>query len=119
MGNPERTWHSNATGTLTRLAYPRRRAGGVDPKVLSIRSGTQTLRLGRLELGPKTEICLGLVHNTDGIEGTMTRLRTARKHTESFAIAMECGFARRDPATIPELLRIHREIALKISFERE
>jgi len=49
----------------------------------------------------------------------MTRLRTARKHTESFAIAMECGFARRDPATIPELLRIHREIALKISFERD
>ena len=49
----------------------------------------------------------------------MTRLRTARKHTESFAIAMECGFARRDPATITELLRIHREIALKISFERE
>lgn|SRR3974390_1419647 len=58
-------------------------------------------RQSRLELGPKTEICPGLVHNTDGIEGTMTRLRTARKHTESFAIAMECGFARRDPVTIP------------------
>jgi hypothetical protein len=67
--------------------------------------------LARLELPPQTEICLGLVHHTDGVDGTMTRLRTAKKHIESFAIATECGFGRRDPATIPELLRIHREVA--------
>jgi hypothetical protein len=41
----------------------------------------------------------------------MTRLRTARKYIEPFAIATECGFGRRDPATIPALLRIHREVA--------
>jgi hypothetical protein len=67
--------------------------------------------LKRLELSHQTEICLGLVHYTDGVEGTLTRLRTARKYIESFAIATECGFGRRDPTTIPELLRIHREVA--------
>lgn len=67
--------------------------------------------LERLALAPETEICLGLVHHTDGVEGTMTRLRAAQKHIEPFAIATECGFGRRDPATIPELLRIHREVA--------
>ena len=67
--------------------------------------------LAHLALAPETEICLGLVHYTDGIDGTMTRLRAAQKHIERFAIATECGFGRRDPATIPELLRIHREVA--------
>jgi hypothetical protein len=67
--------------------------------------------LARLRLAPETEICLGLVHHTDGIDGTMARLRAARRHIEPFAIATECGFGRRDPATIPELLRIHREVA--------
>ncbi len=67
--------------------------------------------LTRLALAPETEICLGLVHHTDGVDGTMARLRTARRHVEPFAIATECGFGRRDPATIPELLRIHREVA--------
>jgi methionine synthase II (cobalamin-independent) len=67
--------------------------------------------LARLALAPQTEICLGLVHYTDGVDGTMTRLRTAEKHIARFAIATECGFGRRDPATIPALLRIHREVA--------
>jgi hypothetical protein len=28
-----------------------------------------------------------------------------------FGIATECGFGRRDPATIPALLRLHAEVA--------
>jgi hypothetical protein len=64
-----------------------------------------------LQLRPETELCLGLVHHTDGISGTRKRLATARTVVERFAIATECGFGRRDPATIPELLRIHAEIA--------
>jgi hypothetical protein len=67
--------------------------------------------LKRLKLSRQTEICLGLVHYTDGVEGTLTRLRSARKYIEDFGIATECGFGRRNPATIPELLRIHREVA--------
>jgi hypothetical protein len=67
--------------------------------------------LNRLELRGATERCLGLVHFTDGVEGTRKRIATARKHASDFAIATECGFGRRDPRTIPELLRIHAELA--------
>ncbi|MFZ3360251.1 MAG: hypothetical protein WCA56_16135 [Xanthobacteraceae bacterium] len=67
--------------------------------------------LQRLALRPETELCLGLVHYTDGVEGTKQRLAAARKYAANFSIATECGFGRRDPATIPELLRIHAAIA--------
>jgi hypothetical protein len=64
-----------------------------------------------LRLPPEAELCLGLVHHTDGIEGTKKRRVTALKHVKKFSIATECGFGRRDPRTIPELLRIHAAIA--------
>ena len=64
-----------------------------------------------LMLHPKTELSLGLVHYTDGVAGTRARLATAERHAQRFSIATECGFGRRDPATIRELLRIHAEIA--------
>ena len=67
--------------------------------------------LARLRLRPKTELCLGLVHYTDGVAGTRKRLKVAERHAAHFSIATECGFGRRDPATIPELLRIHAEMA--------
>jgi hypothetical protein len=67
--------------------------------------------LKRLKLRPETEICLGLVHYTDGVEGTKKRNAIARKFLPNFSIATECGWGRRDPRTIPELLRIHAEIA--------
>lgn len=67
--------------------------------------------LRRLKLDPETRLCLGLVHYTDGVEGTAKRLAAAQKFVADFSIATECGFGRRDPATIPELLRIHAEIA--------
>jgi hypothetical protein len=67
--------------------------------------------LSRLELRPETELGLGLVHYTDGVEGTKKRLAAASRHASRFAIATECGFGRRDPSTIPELLRIHAAVA--------
>jgi|SRR5579884_928149 len=67
--------------------------------------------LTRLALRPETELCLGLVHYSDGVDGTIKRMQVAQRYVPHFAIATECGFGRRDPATIPELLRIHREIA--------
>jgi hypothetical protein len=67
--------------------------------------------LERLRLRPETGLCLGLVHHTDGVEGSKRRLATARRHAADFSIATECGFGRRDPRTIPELLRIHAELA--------
>jgi hypothetical protein len=67
--------------------------------------------LSRLRLCPETELCLGLVHYTDGVAGTRKRLAAAERQVARFSIATECGFGRRNPSTIPELLRIHAEVA--------
>ncbi len=64
-----------------------------------------------LALRLETELCLGLVHYTDGIEGTKKRISTAKKYNGNFSIATECGFGRRDPRTISELLGIHAKVA--------
>jgi hypothetical protein len=67
--------------------------------------------LSRLRLRPETELCLGLVHYSDGVAGTCKRLAAAEQQVARFSIATECGFGRRNPSTIPELLRIHAEVA--------
>ncbi len=67
--------------------------------------------LRELKLGPETRLYLGLVHFTDALLGTSARLATARKFASDFGIATECGFGRRAPETIPDLLRLHREVA--------
>ena len=67
--------------------------------------------LKALKLHPSTEIYLGLVHSTDGVEGTSKRIETARGVVESFGVATECGFGRRAQETIPELMRIHTQVA--------
>lgn len=64
-----------------------------------------------LALRPETELILGLVHYTDGVEGTRRRIATAEHIVSDFAIATECGFGRRPAETIPELLRIHAQVA--------
>ncbi len=64
-----------------------------------------------LKLAPQTELSLGLVHFTDGLAGTRKRIATAEKFVRDFSIATECGFGRRPPETIPELLRIHAAAA--------
>ena len=56
------------------------------------------------------ELVLGLVHYTDGADGTRERINTAKKFVSDFSIATECGFGRRDPETIPDLLAIHRDV---------
>lgn len=63
--------------------------------------------LADLKLKPETELFLGLIHYTDGEEGTRRRMATASRHAQGYGIATECGLGRRDPATIPDLMRIH------------
>jgi hypothetical protein len=60
-----------------------------------------------LSLAGGTELALGLIHYTDGLEGTKRRMDTAREFVASYAVATECGFGRRAPETIPGLLRLH------------
>jgi hypothetical protein len=64
-----------------------------------------------LRLAPETELYLGLVHATDGVEGTRRRIETARKVVPTFGVATECGLGRRPAETIPDVLRIHAEVA--------
>jgi hypothetical protein len=63
-----------------------------------------------LRLPSATRLVVGLVHFTDGVAGTLERVRAAQKVVPRFAIATECGFGRRPPETIEPLLAIHREV---------
>jgi hypothetical protein len=63
--------------------------------------------LADLRLDDNTELYLGLVHRTDGVEGTQRRMAAASKVIPAFGISTECGLGRRPPATVPELLEIH------------
>jgi hypothetical protein len=65
--------------------------------------------LKALDVG-HAKLYLGLIHHTEGITGCLRRVATARKYVSSFGVATECGLSRRPPETIPELLRIHREV---------
>jgi hypothetical protein len=67
--------------------------------------------LKSLKLQPATRLYLGLIHFTDGVEGSRRRLAAARKVIDDFGLATECGFGRRAPETLPQLLRIHAEVA--------
>ena len=64
-----------------------------------------------LRLRPETELYLGLVHMTDGLDGARARIAAAQAAAGNFGVATECGFGRRDPATIPELMAIHARVA--------
>jgi len=65
--------------------------------------------LKEMRLDPKMKLFLGLVHDTDGVEGTRKRIAVAAKYARGFGIAAECGFGRRPPETVPNLLRVHAE----------
>jgi hypothetical protein len=67
--------------------------------------------LQNLNVSSGTDIYLGLVHLTDRLEGAKRRLEAATKFISAFGIATECGWGRRPPATIPELMNLHRAVA--------
>ena len=64
-----------------------------------------------LKLGHGTELYLGLVHRTDGIDGARRRLAAAKQVVTDFGVATECGFGRRPPETVPGLIDLHFEVA--------
>jgi hypothetical protein len=68
-----------------------------------------------LALDPATELYLGLIHDHDGVPGTLRRLRAARTAVRAFGIATECGFGRRPADSVPALLRLHAELAGRVS----
>lgn len=70
--------------------------------------------LADLDIGD-TKIYIGLVHLTDGVDGSIRRLGTFRRHIPgNFGIATECGWGRRKPETIKALMEVHRAVAAVI-----
>jgi hypothetical protein len=70
--------------------------------------------LADLRLGDG-KLMIGLVHLTDGTEGSLKRLAAFRRHYQGAAgVATECGWGRRKPATIPALMQVHREVAAAV-----
>ena len=67
--------------------------------------------LRELKLQPQTTLALGLVHLTDGVEGTKRRMAVADRYAKDYAIGTECGFGRRSPETIAPLMEVHARAA--------
>jgi hypothetical protein len=67
--------------------------------------------LRELHLPAGTELFLGLVHATDGMDGLQRRAAAAQRFSPAFGIATECGFGRRPAQTVPALLELHRTAA--------
>jgi hypothetical protein len=65
-----------------------------------------------LHLADTTELYLGLVHRTDGFNGARRRAAAAAEFVPNFGVATECGMGRRPPETVPDLLRLHAELAV-------
>ena len=70
--------------------------------------------LRELRLRPETELYVGLVHHTDGLDGTRRRIETASGFAPSFGIATECGWGRRPAATLGDLLELHRALSAPV-----
>lgn len=72
--------------------------------------------LRNLKLRPETELYLGLVHITDGVDGTERRIRTAQRYVEEFGVATECGMGRRpENHSMDDLFAIHRDVSAPVS----
>ncbi|MGZ0217949.1 MAG: hypothetical protein ACKVIY_02860 [Acidimicrobiales bacterium] len=66
--------------------------------------------LSTLNLPATTELFLGLVHETGGIEGTRRRIAAAEQVVPRFGVATECGLGRRPRDTIAGLLDQHAAV---------
>lgn len=70
--------------------------------------------LADLDLPPETELFLGLLHHRDGVDGARRRIEAAREVVGEFGVATECGFGRRPPHTVSELLELHRQVSAPV-----
>jgi hypothetical protein len=67
--------------------------------------------LGELRLQPDTELYLGLVHASDGVEGAKRRIGSAARYVSRFGVATECGCGRQKTELLAGLMNIHAEIS--------
>ena len=68
--------------------------------------------LASLNRATDMDLFLGLVHASDGVAGTVQRMKAASEVTPNFGIATECGIARaRTPELVRSILEIHAKAA--------
>jgi hypothetical protein len=67
--------------------------------------------LDDLRLRSECRLYLGLIHDADGLPGTLARIAAAQRHVADFGIATECGFGRRDPSSVEALFDLHAALA--------
>jgi hypothetical protein len=67
--------------------------------------------LAGLRHPPNTEVFLGLVHLSDGLEGCRRRMKAAARFMAEFGVASECGMSNRPPGWTESMLALHREVA--------
>jgi len=68
-------------------------------------------KLGDLRLPAETQVYLGLIHDSDGLDGAKRRISSASQHLNRFGAAASCGLGRRQPDDIPRILSLHRDVA--------
>lgn len=74
--------------------------------------------LDDLRLRPETELYLGIIYPEDGVEGARVRIEAARRSLVEFGVATECGWGRRAPKVLPQLLALHNQLSRPVSVRR-
>jgi len=69
--------------------------------------------LKELRLSNKTEIILGLVHDSQNIQLNIDRIEAAQVYLSEFGIATECGLGRRAVSEMPGLMKLQAELAVR------
>lgn len=69
---------------------------------------------GDLKLAADTELYLGLIHS-DGEAAANERVAATLRHIPAFGVATECGFGRRDPETIRDLMAQHASVSSPVN----
>ena len=67
-----------------------------------------------LRLQPETELYLGLVHSSDGEEGTRKRIAAASAFVPLFGVGTECGFGRRKADEVAGLMKLHAAVSAPV-----
>jgi len=64
-----------------------------------------------LRLRPETELYLGVIDSSDGVEGAFRRIGLARSFVDKFGAASVCGWGRQPERIVPDLLKLHAAVA--------
>ena len=67
--------------------------------------------MAALMLRAETELYLGVIDPSDGLGGALRRIRMARSFVDGFGAATVCGWGRQPERIVPELLKLHAEVA--------